>query len=63
MFCGTSSHMWDNQNLPIFLLRDGSLTLMYMALFLVQVIPAYYGDIVDTDVTARDVVMVIIIII
>ena len=26
----TSSQMWDNWNLPIFLLRDGSLTLMYM---------------------------------
>ena len=27
----TSSHMWDNWNFPVFLLRDGSLNLIYMA--------------------------------
>ena len=33
-----SFHMWHNQNLPMFLLRDQSLTLMYMAVFIVLVI-------------------------
>ena len=29
--CRTSSQIWNSWNLPMFLLRDGSLTLMYMA--------------------------------
>ena len=32
-----SSHMWDNWNLPMLLLRNGSLTLMYMASLMVLV--------------------------
>ena len=33
----TSSHMWDNWNLSMFLLRDGSLTLKYIAPLIVLV--------------------------
>ena len=33
----TSSHMLDNWNFPVFLLRDGPLTLMYMASIMVLV--------------------------
>ena len=35
--CRTSSHMWGTWNLPIFLLRDGSLTLMNIVSLMVLV--------------------------
>ena len=35
VFSRTSSHIWDNCNLPMFLLWDGSSTLMFMTSFMV----------------------------
>ena len=39
MSCSTSSQMWGSWYLPSFLVKEGSLTLMYMASLMVLVMP------------------------
>ena len=50
-FCNTSSHMCGRWYLPMFLLRDRSLTLMNRAFFncsgKVLVLPSNYAEVVD----------------
>ena len=62
MFSRTSSQMWGSWNLPTFQLRDGPLTLMYIACLMILVVLyllAHYVEIVHTDVMPRGVTMVI----
>ena len=58
----TSSHTCGRWYLPMFLLRDGSLTLMYRASFIILirflVIPPHNVEIVDGNIETSDVKMV-----
>ena len=56
----TSSHMWGNWNLPKFLLRAGTLSLMCMAsLMILLMLCAHYGEGVNNGVMTCAVGMVI----
>ena len=60
MFSRTSSHRWGKWNLPMFLLRGGSLTLMSMASFMALVVLCTYLPIMEKLFTlTHDVGMVI----
>ena len=59
--CRTPSHMWGRWYLPMFLFRDGSLTLMNRASYCsgeVLVLPSNYGEIIDDNFMTWDVTMV-----
>ena len=61
--CRTSSHIWGRWYLPMFLFRDGSLTLMSRASLIALVrfwssLP-HYSEVVDVDLMTWDIAMII----